>query len=152
MRYSLIAMAFIAILSSCGKMKQPEFRGIRAIDVGELGLVKSQLKLRLTYFNPNNFTGKMQWAKGEAWIDSVYMGPFRIDTQIVARPLSEFEIPVTLEVDMKQALFLTSSLVKKKKLSEDIWLKIEGKTRAGRSGFYKTLPLKFEGKQKIITP
>ncbi|MCR6720597.1 MAG: hypothetical protein NVV59_09935 [Chitinophagaceae bacterium] len=93
----------------------------------------------------------MQWAEGEAWIDSVYMGPFRIDSEIEAKPKSEFEIPVTLEVDMKQALFLASSLAKKKKLSEEIWLKIEGKTRAGRSGFYKTLPLKFEGKQKIIS-
>ncbi|MCR6720598.1 MAG: hypothetical protein NVV59_09940 [Chitinophagaceae bacterium] len=39
-------------------MKEPEFRGISGVDVGELGLVKSQLKLRLNYFNPNNFTGK----------------------------------------------------------------------------------------------
>ena len=145
MRILFSTILMVAILSSCHKMKPPEFRGVQSADLGNLGLAKSELKLRLSYYNPNRFTGQLKWAEGEAWLDSLYIGPFRVDTPIVARPLTGFEIPVTLQVDMKQALFLTRILAQKKKGINDIWLKIEGKARAGRNGFYKILPFKSEG-------
>lgn len=138
----------IAILSSCGKMKAPEFRRIQGFELAALGLMKSELKLQITYFNPNKFAGSLKWAEGDAWIDSLYMGPFKVDTTITANPQSEFEVPVTLMMDMMQAVKLTNSL-RKKGFNPEVWLKIEGKARAGRNGLYKTVPLKFEGLQKL---
>ena len=142
MRSHFIPLSALVILSSCGKMKDPEFRWVSSAAVGRLGLAKSELKLNLVFFNPNRFTGNLKWAEGEAWMDSTYLGPFRVEQSVEAQPKSEFAVPVILTVNMQQAVQLSRELLQNEKAVQNLRLKIVGKLRAGRNGFYRTIPLK----------
>lgn len=142
MRSRIIVLSALAILSSCGKMKDPEFMRVSSAAVGKLGLTKSELKLNLVFFNPNRFTGNLKWAEGEAWMDSTYLGPFRVEKEVSAKPKSEFAVPVVLTVNMQKAVQLSRELLRDEKAAQNLKLKIVGKLRAGRNGFYRTIPLK----------
>lgn len=149
MRKTVLGIFTLAILSSCGKMKDPEFRRVSSAELGKLGLVKSELKLNLVFFNPNRFKGALQWAEGEAWMDSVYLGPFRVENAVVAEAKKEFAIPVILSLNMQQALKLSRDLLQDKG-TENLQLKIVGKLRAGRNGIYRTIPMNVMLTQKNL--
>ncbi|MFN4315993.1 MAG: hypothetical protein ACK4E0_17015 [Chitinophagaceae bacterium] len=147
---SLIWASFLIVsLSACSKMKEPEFRGIEAVKMGKLGLQQTKVKLHLRYFNPNKFKGTLKWAKGEAWVDSSYLGPFSVTESIVAAGSSEFTVPVELTLDMKQALNFTSGILSGREMKKEVWIKIDGEARAGRQGLFKTFSLKYEGPQML---
>jgi LEA14-like dessication related protein len=149
MRYFLTALSAIILLASCGKMKKPELIGLDDVKVRSIGIGKSNIIVYVKLFNPNSFKGKLKHAEGDAWIDSTYLGHFTVDTVINVPAKSEFIVPVNIAVDMflgVQAL----SIAKK----EEVLVKVDGKVRAGRNGFYKNIPLKFEEKHdpgKLLT-
>lgn len=144
------AALLLVILSSCGKMKAPEFRGIDNVQMKEINLGSNTVNLYLRYFNPNSFNGKLKWAEGEAWIDSNYLGSFVVDSSFSVPARQEFIVPVKLKISMKNMLTVAAPLLSEKRT--EVWLRVEGKAKAGRGGIYKTLPLKYAGKQSIQAP
>lgn len=142
-----IAAAFLVILSSCGKMKTPEFRGIESVSMDDVKLGTNTIRLNLKYYNPNSFKGQLKWAEGDAWVDSSFLGHFTVDTALKVPPRQEFIVPVKLKVSMQDMLMVAAPLLSEKK--SDIWLRVNGQARAGRSGVYKTVPLKYAGKQSL---
>jgi hypothetical protein len=109
------------------------------------GLATSSISFDVEYFNPNKKGGKLKEAEGEAWLDSNYLGHFRVDTLIDIPGNANFIIPVRLDVDMKY--FVKYSMTGFK--NEDILVTIKGKARVGRGGVYKRFPINYEGKQNL---
>ena len=148
MKRFLPALALIFILASCGKMKKPEFIGIENTKMGKVNLGKTDITFHVKFFNPNSFNAHVKHAEGDVWLDSSYLGRFTVDEKVLIPAKKEFVVPVKLSMDMKQ--FAMQSLrfmgpVEKK----EVFLKATGTLRAGRNGFYKNIPLNYEGSQDI---
>jgi LEA14-like dessication related protein len=142
----LILISLLAgFLISCGKMKDPVFKGIENVKMDGLGMQSSFVTLDIRYLNPNGFKGRLKKAEGDAWIDSIYLGHFTVDTLVFIPPNSEFLVPVKLMVDMKQMLKHSMTAF----LKEDVLLTITGTARAGKSGVYKNFPLNYAGRQNL---
>jgi LEA14-like dessication related protein len=146
MRYTIIVtIAFAFLLASCGKMKGPVFDKIENVKVGKLGLGASMITFDMQFFNPNNSRVRLKNAEGEAWLDSSYLGHFHVDTVVNILPNSNFTVPVKLDVDMKY--FLSYSLFGFR--NESVMVSVKGKAKAGKGGFYKEIPLTYEGRQNL---
>lgn len=146
MRYPLFLAGLILVLfSSCGEMKVPVFNGIENLQINRLGGGKSRLTLDMGYFNPNNSGARLKSAEGDAWLDSTYLGHFYVDTSINIPANSNFLIPVKLDVEMKNLLRHSLAAM----MSEELLVTIKGKAKVGKSGFYKKIPIDYEGKQNL---
>lgn len=145
MKYFLAQLAVIVLFTSCSRMQEPEFIGIENVSMDGLGLKTSAVRLDIRYRNLNKFAGRLTQAEGDAWVDSIYLGHFIVDTIVDIPANSEFLVPVKLAVDMKQMLKHSLTTFRK----EDVMLKITGKARAGRSGIYKKFNLNYLGKQNL---
>src|SRR5687768_9727943 len=137
-RYVLVLL-IISVLASCGKMKDPVFKGIENVKMNGLGIAASAVTLDIRYLNPNNFKGQLKQAEGDAWMDSTYLGHFVVDTTVDIPANSEFLVPVKLAVDMKQMLKHSLTAF----MNEEVMLKITGKAKAGKSGFYRNFSLNY---------
>ena len=145
MKKFVFVLLIISAFASCGKMKDPVFKGIENVKMNGLGVEESFVTLDIRYLNPNSFKGRLKNAEGDAWMDSIYLGHFMVDTLVQIPPNSEFLVPVKLMVDMKQMLKHSLTAF----LKEDVMLKITGKAKAGKSGFYKNFSLNFIGRQNL---
>jgi LEA14-like dessication related protein len=145
MKRSILLLLLISILVSCGKMKDPVFKGIENVKMNGLGISASSVTLDIRYLNPNNFKGQLKQAEGDAWMDSTYLGHFVVDTTVDIPANSEFLVPVKLAVDMKQMLKHSLTAF----INEEVMLKITGTAKAGKSGIYKNFSLNYLGKQNL---
>lgn len=150
MRQFLVAALVILVLASCGKMKQPEFIGIENMKMGKVNPGKTEVIIHARFYNPNSFDASVKSAEGEAWLDSSYLGKFVVDGKIKVPARKEFIVPVKLSISTNELAMLTlryiSDHVEK---TEEVQLKATGTIRAGRNGFYKNVPINYEGKQDI---
>ena len=146
MRYSNVLCGFfLLLLTSCGKMEEPVFNHIENVRVNKLGLSSSIMSFDMQYFNPNNRKATLKEADGEAWLDSSYIGHFRVDTIVNIPARSNFTIPVKLEVDMKYLVQYSLYGFKK----QEVLVTIKGKARVGKGGMYKSIPLQYEGRRNL---
>lgn len=145
MKYVVAAFLTGILFTSCKDIKDPELIGIDNVKMGKLGFGESVVALNIKYFNPNSFNAKLKEAEGDAWMDSSYLGHFKVDTLVPVPASSEFTVPVNLRVDMKFILLNSIALLKK----EEVFVRIDGTAKAGRHGFYRAFPLKYEGKQNL---
>ncbi len=99
----------------------------------------------LVFFNPNNYGVNLKNVNCDIFIDSNYLGKFTLDTLMHIPKSSEFNLPATMEVDMKN-LFKNSLSVL---FSKEVLVGARGTSRVGKGGFYVTVPFNYEGKQKI---
>ncbi len=126
-------------------MNDPVFKGIENVKLNEMGAGESAVTLDLRYHNPNNFKGRLKQAEGDAWVDSIFLGHFIVDTSVNIPANSEFLVPVKLAIDMKQLMRHSLTVF----LQEEVLLRITGIARAGKSGFYKNFSLNYQGKQNL---
>ena len=146
MRYAIISVGFfLFFLSSCGKMKEPVFNHIDNVRLNKLTLGTSVMTFDMQYFNPNNKQATLKEAEGEAWLDSSYVGHFYVDTIVNIPALSNFTVPVKLNVDMKYLLKYSLFGFK----NEEVLVTVKGNARVGKAGIYKKIPLQYEGKQNL---
>ena len=140
-----VLVALIVLMASCKSMKDPVFKGIENVKVGQVGVAESLVTLDIRYHNPNKFNGSLKQAEGDAWMDSTYLGHFVADSTIQIPANGEFLVPVKLMMDMKQ-IFKNSLAAL---MNEEVLLRITGSAKAGRSGFYKNFSLNYQGKQNL---
>ena len=145
MKQLFFFLALLILLGSCGKMKDPVFKGIENVKLEQARLDSSMVTLDIRYLNPNNFNGQLRLAEGDAWMDSTYLGHFIVDSTVQIPANSEFLVPVKLAVDMKEILKHSFAAL----LNEEVLLRITGKARAGKSGFYRNFSLNYQGMQNL---
>ena len=148
MRYLFPAtISFLVFLCSCGKMEEPTLNYIDNIKLAKPGFNKSLVTFDMQCFNHNNSRAKLKEEEGEAWLDSNYLGHFYVDTMINIPAKSNFTVPIKLDVDMKKMLVYSLTRFK----NEDVLVTVKGNARVGKGGFYKKIPLSYEGKQNLGT-
>jgi LEA14-like dessication related protein len=127
-------------------MEPPVFNTISNVRMGKMGIGQSTITLDMQYFNPNHSKAKLKHAEGDTWLDSTFLGHFHVDTAISIPANSNFTVPVQLDVDMKYILKYAAAGFQS---NQDVLITIKGNARAGKGGFYKNIPLNYEGRQNL---
>ncbi len=140
-----LALIWVAQFTSCTTLKSPEFRKIDNVQLAEAGLKSSGLTLDLYYFNPNKKRLVLKSAEGDAWLEDNLLGHFVIDSVVSIPALTEFRLPVKLQLDMDKLLKNSIALMLKK----EVLLRIEGKAKAGKGGIFINHPIRYEGRQNV---
>ncbi len=141
----LILATVITGLFSCRALKEPVYKGINNLRLTKIGVNESMLSLEMYYFNPNRSAVKLKEAEGDAWMDSTYLGHFRMDTLIQIYGNSDFSLPVNLGVDMKYALQNIVTAI----FNTEVILRIDGRAKVGKGGIFIRYPIHYEGRHNL---
>jgi len=109
------------------------------LKVDSIGLVSSKISLELVYFNPNNFGVDLRNVNCEVYINHNYLGKYVLDTVMHIAKRSEFVIPSSMNVDMKNVYKNALNTL----LSKQVLVELNGSTRVGKSGIFITVPFKY---------
>ena len=142
----LVAVFMIwGVASSCEKTKDIQFVRVAGIDLDEIGMSKSIVRMTLAYYNPNNFRLQLKDANFDLFIDDTEVGHSMQDTTISIPARDTFYFPVKLEVNMgnvfKNALSAFSN--------KEVTIKATGNCKVGKGGIFLPFPIKCETKQAL---
>lgn len=141
----LFVLVAIVVLPSCQSFQAPEFKNVDNIRLGKMGKKSSSILADVWYYNPNRTRLKLKSAKGEAWMDEVYLGRFEVDSAVNIPAQGNFRLPVILDADMNKLLQHSLTAV----LSKEVRIRIKGSARVGKSPFFINYPIEYEGKQRL---
>jgi LEA14-like dessication related protein len=99
--------------------------------------------MNIVYYNPNRFSMQLKRTDLDIFIDSNYVGHTTQQNQVTIPAQSEFNIPLTIDVNMSTIFqnALAAFLVKSVKV------KVSGNIRAGKVHIYKNFPVNYVGIQ-----
>lgn len=143
--YPILFIFFIIFASSCQAPKELEYRDFKNLKVEKLGFGTSSLKLDVIYYNPNNFGLQLKYTDLDIFIDGNYLGHSSQDYQISIQRLSEFTLPLQINLDMQNLLKNALPTF----LGKEVTVKITGKVKLGKANVYKTFPVNYEGRQRF---
>ncbi|HMU10590.1 MAG TPA: LEA type 2 family protein [Ferruginibacter sp.] len=143
--YPILLLCFIFFASSCQAPKELEYRDFRNLKVEKIGFGSSSLKLDVIYYNPNNFGLQLKYTDLDIFIDGNYLGHSSQDYQISIQRLSEFTLPLQINLDMQNLLKNALPTF----LGKEVTVKITGKVKLGKANVYKTFPVNYEGRQRF---
>ena len=137
---NLIPVILIAVtLAACNKPQSFEYRGMQNLKIDSVGLIKSKISLELVYFNPNNFGVDLRNVNCDVYVNHNYLGKYVLDTLMRIAKKSEFAIPSSMDVDMKNIYKNSLNTL----LSKQVLIELHGSTRVGKSGIYITVPFDY---------
>lgn len=143
--YPTLILCLIFFASSCQAPKELEYRDFKNLKVEKLGFGASSLKLDVIYYNPNNFGLQLKYTDLDIFIDGNYLGHSSQDYQISIQRLSEFTLPLQINLDMQNLLKNALPTF----LGKEVIVKITGKVKLGKANVYKTFPVNYEGRQRF---
>lgn len=141
-------LAFLVVLifmSSCREPKELEYRDFKNLSSEKLGFSSSTFKIDLVYYNPNNFGLQLKRTDLDIFIDSNYLGHTAQDYQINIPKKGEFTLPLSIEVDMKNAYKNAVPAL----LGKEVLVRLVGKIKLGKANVYKSFNVNYESKQKF---
>ena len=141
---SLLLLLLVGF-GSCRSFQQPELKAIGNVKAPSLGFKNAIVTLDLHFYNPNKSRVRFKHASGDAWVDGRKLGRFSVDSSMTIPSRGDFRLPVKLEMEMKDAFRHSGIFLSQ----EQVFLKIDGMARLGKSGFYFNYPIRYEGKQDI---
>lgn len=140
--FTLICTLFFA---SCREPKELEYRDFKNLSTEKLGFSSSTIKLDLIYYNPNNFGLELKRTDLDIFINGNYLGHTAQEYQIHIPKKGEFALPLTIEVDMKNAYKNALPAL----FGQEVLVKVTGKVKLGKANVYKSFAVDYEGKQKF---
>ncbi|MCW3116043.1 MAG: hypothetical protein JWM28_125 [Chitinophagaceae bacterium] len=141
-----LAAVFVTItLISCRTIKEPEYRGIDSFKISGIGIDTSMITLNLRYYNPNKYGLKLKEAEGDAYIDSLYLGHFSLDSLIKIPKSSDFTVPFLLKANMKNIYSNALSVFASKEFN----IRLEGRCKVGKGAVFFPYAIHYEGKQAL---
>jgi LEA14-like dessication related protein len=144
-RTTLLILLASTLLIGCSDLKEPEFRRIDNVRLPRFGMKESIMTVEMTYYNPNKARLTLKRASGEAWLDDEFIGNFTVDTTVRIPPLSDFQLPIKLHVDMAQILKKSKTIMEKK----EVEIKLKGKARVAKGALAGNYKIKYEGKHNL---
>jgi len=147
-KYAPILFAFFAIslfVTGCREPKDLEYRDFKNLSTDKLGFSTSTFKVDLIYYNPNNFGLQLKRTDLDVYIDSNYLGHTAQDFQINIPKRAEFTLPLSIEVDMKNAYKNAIPAL----FGKEVTVRVVGKVKLGKANVYKSFNVNYEGRQKF---
>ena len=135
----LLLLIFVVAVASCNKPQGFDYRGMQNLKIDSVGLTKSKISLELLYFNPNNFGADLRNVNCAVYVNHNYLGNFMLDTLMHIPKRSEFIIPSSMQVDMKNMYKNAFNSL----LSKQVLVELKGTTRVGKGGIFITFPFDY---------
>ena len=145
MRLTVYLFLITLVMTACNKPQSFEYRGMQNLQVDSIGLESSKISLELVYFNPNNFGVDLRNVNCDVYINHNYLGKYVLDTVMHIAKHSEFSIPSSMNVDMKNIFKNAIGTF----LSRQVLVEIKGSTKVGKSGFFITVPFTYSAMEKF---
>lgn len=141
----LVLLITVFLLPSCRAPKELEYRDFKNLTVTNVGFSSSTLKMDLVYFNPNGFGMQLKTTELDIFIEGNYLGHTVQQTGINIPRKAVFDLPVTVDVDMKNIFKnVFTGLFK-----TEVMVKITGYVKVGKANIYMNVPVNYEGKQQF---
>lgn len=134
----------VVVLVSCGKFQQPEFRGVRDVNVRSLAK-EGSLRFQLVCYNPNNYGATVKNTRCSLVVNQIYLGEFTQDSTVRIQKRSDFGLPVTLKLKHGQNLVSLMPVL----MADSTVIEVTGQTRVGKSGVFSSYPINYTGVQKL---
>lgn len=148
MRQSLTTLSIVICITlffGCGKPQSFEYRQIKNFKISNWGFDRSTVAMDLVYFNPNNFGLKLRNVECDIYLDKTFVGKFMLDTLMTIDKRSEFALPASIQVDMRNIFKNSLNVI----FSKEVTVGAKGTTRVGKGGVFVTIPFNYEGKHEV---
>ncbi len=122
-----------------------DYRDVKNFKINNWGFEKSTVSMDLVYFNPNNFGVNLRKVDCDIYINNNFVGKFILDTIMHIPRNAEFDLPATMDVDMKN-IFKNSLNVL---LNREVLVGAKGSTRVGKGGVFINVPFNYEGRHSL---
>ena len=133
------------VLSSCGKIEEPQFKRIDGFGLRKLGIRESVIGFNLVFQNPNNFGLTVKEADINVYVDSVLLGKFTQPAETMVGKNAEFSIPLEGAIGIDKALQLNLPSL----LGKEVLVKGEGNVRVGKGGVFINKAVSYSGRHRI---
>ena len=133
------------LLMACSKPKEFEYRDVRNVKMNSLGFNQSSLSFEIVYYNPNQFGLDLRKVDSDVFLDSLFLGKFQLDTIMHIDRMSEFALPATIQLDMKNLLKHSASML----INKEVLIEARGTVKVGKGGIFKTVPFNYQSKQAL---
>jgi LEA14-like dessication related protein len=138
----LVAILFI---SACRQPKELVYQNVENFSIKQVGTQKTSISLDMRLYNPNNYKLKIKHADVDVFLAGNRLGRMNVQEKFLIPRQDTFLIPVTLDIDLKNALPNALQLL----FNSEVDVKLAGTIRAGRHCVFVTIPVNYEGKQDI---
>lgn len=145
LHHSLAFLFIIVVTASCQAPRELVYRDFKNLKVDKLGFGASTLNVDLIYYNPNNFGLQLRNTDLDIFVDSNYLGHSSQELQINIPRLSEFTLPLQIQVDMKNALKNTLPSL----FGKEVLVKVTGRVKLGKANVYKSFTVNYESLQRF---
>lgn len=142
---SFLSALLVCCLAACSAPKELVYKDFNSFSLNKLGLGSSSVKMNLVYYNPNNFGLQLKRTDLDIYIDGTYLGHTSQDYQITIPKLTEFSLPISMEVDMKNVFKNALNTL----LSKEVTVKVTGRIKLGKANVFFGMPVNYEGKQQL---
>ena len=133
------------LLSSCGSVKDLEFRSFNNVKIEKVGFASSTLSVDLVYYNPNNFGLELSRTDLDIYLNDNFLGHSTQVMQVKLPRRDQFTLPIKVDLDMKNLLKNSLTSI----FNSEVTIKAVGKIKVGKAGVYKLLPFEYVTKQKL---
>jgi hypothetical protein len=150
MRTPLPAIIFVGflfsfLLTSCRDPKDLEFREFKNLTVENIGFTGANLNVDAVLYNPNNFSLELKRTDFDIFVDSTLLGHSMQDLQVKVPKRQEFQIPLKVELDMKNLLKNGLATF----INKQVLIRVIGKVKVGKAGVFKTFDIDYQTLQQF---
>jgi hypothetical protein len=141
-------ISFALLLSGAAACKAPKelvYKDFNSFSVNKLGFGSSAVKMNLVYYNPNNFGLQLKRTELDIYLDGTYLGHTTQEHQVTIPKRSDFSIPVSVDVDMKNVFKNALNTL----FSKEVTVKVTGRIKLGKANVFFGMPVNYEGKHKL---
>lgn len=142
---SYLFLVILLLTTACKKPQGFEYRDLKNFKVNNWGFDRTTISMDLSFYNPNNFGVDLRKVDCDIYIDNTFLGKFMLDTLMRIERQTEFTLPTSMEVDMRQ-IFKNSFNVL---FSKEVLVGAKGTTRVGKGGVFINVPFNYQGRHKV---
>ena len=135
------------MLSSCSQPKALVYQDLRNFRVHQVDLQQATIVLDLQFYNPNGYGLSLKNGDLDAYFNDKYLGKATLDERTAIPARDTFLLPVTVTADLRNLITNALDLLTTK--NKDVLVRLQGTVRAGKGGIFISVPMHYEGRQRI---
>ncbi len=143
---SLLLLLIIGVCS-CRHPKDLVYQNMQHFKMQQCAMDQTAISMDIRLYNPNRYTVKLKNADIDVYMNGSSLGKMKVNGKYTFTKLDTCSLPVTLNIDVKNALPNAFQLLLNSKVS----IKLKGVIKAGRHGIYIKIPIDYEGKEDILS-
>jgi LEA14-like dessication related protein len=136
----------VVITVACSKPLRPTYAGYQNLRLTKIGIRESIMAAEVKLYNPNNYPLQVKEADLDLYLNDRFVGTTHMQTPTDLAAKDTTMIPLELKATAMNLLKGAAPLL----LNPNVRLRINGMVKAGRKGFLISVPVNYEGRQRII--